>query len=324
MTRSFFLAAILPALALAAGPARSQEWPKARPVHLVVPFAPGGATDVLGRLIGGELAKMLGQTVVVDNKAGAAGAIGTDLVARSAPDGYTICFCTTGPQAILPHLTKLPFDPQKDLVPVVHVHNVPNVLLARSRFEAGSLDELVALARARPGTISYASTGQGGPQHLAGEHLQRLAGIRLVHVPYKGENPAFADLVGGQVDLAMGSIAVAEPLLAAGKVKAIAVTGTRRSPSLPNVPTVAEAGFPNYEAFTFVGLNVPAGTPQDIVDRLNKAANEVLANPAVRERMLGMAVEPVGGTARGYADFVRSEYEKNGRIVREGLISLKD
>jgi len=229
VTRSMLLIAALLTLS-AASSAHAQDWPKARPVHLVVPFAPGGATDVLGRLIGGELAKVLGQAVVVDNKAGAAGSIGTDLVAKSPPDGYTICFCTTGPQAILPHLTKLPFDPQKDLVPVVHIHNVPNVLLSRSRFEASNVNELVALAKDWPGTITYASTGQGGPQHLAGEYFQKLAGIKLVHVPYKGENPAFADLVGGQVDLAMGSIAVAEPLLAAGKIKAIAVTGTRRSP----------------------------------------------------------------------------------------------
>jgi tripartite-type tricarboxylate transporter receptor subunit TctC len=323
VTRSTLLIAAMLTLA-AASSACAQDWPKARPVHLVVPFAPGGATDVLGRLIGGELAKVLGQAVVVDNKAGAAGSIGTDLVAKSPPDGYTICFCTTGPQAILPHLTKLPFDPQKDLVPVVHIHNVPNVLLSRSRFEASSVKELVARAKDRPGTITYASTGQGGPQHLAGEYFQKLAGIKLVHVPYKGENPAFVDLVGGQIDLAMGSIAVAEPLLAAGKIKAIAVTGMRRSPLLPNVPTVAESGFPNYEAFTLVGLNVPAGTPQDIVDRLNQAANQVLATPAVRERMLGMGVDPVGGTAKGYADFLKSEYEKNGRIVNEGNIALKD
>jgi len=304
--------------------AQVQDYPKAKPIRLIVPFAAGGATDVLARLIGGELSKVLGQTIVVENKAGAAGSIGTDVVAKSAPDGYTICFCTTGPQVVLPHLIKLPFNPQKDLVPVVHVHDVPNVLVARAKLEANNIKELVALAKTRPGAITYASTGQGGPQHLAGESFQRLAGIKLVHVPYKGENPAFTDLIGGVVDLSFGSIAVAEPLLAAGKIKAIAVTGKRRSPMLPNVPTVAESGYPNYEAYTFVGLNVPAGTPQGIVDTLNKATNQVLADAAVREKMIGMTVEPVGGSARAYADFLSAEFEKNGRIIKEGNIVLKD
>ena len=314
-------AALVPA---SAAHAQAQDYPKARPIRLIVPFAAGGATDVLARLIGGELAGVLGQTVVLENKAGAAGSIGTDLVAKSMPDGYTVCFCTTGPQVVLPHLTRLAFNPQKDLVPVVHVHDVPNVLVARSNFDANSIKELVALAKARPGAITYASTGQGGPQHLAGEYLQKLAGIELVHVPYKGENPAFVDLMSGVVDLSFGSISVAEPLLASGKIKAIAVTGKRRSPTLPNVPTVAESGYPNYEAYTFVGLNVPAGTPQDIVDRLNKATNQVLADRVVREKMIGMAVEPVGGSAKAYGDFLKSEFEKNGRIIKEGNIVLKD
>jgi tripartite-type tricarboxylate transporter receptor subunit TctC len=327
--RRSLLQAVLPTVAVLTGvmpfgACAQEDYPKVKPIRLVIPFASGGATDVLGRLIGGELAKVLGQTVIVENKAGAAGVIGTDMVAKSAPDGYTICFCTTGPQVILPHLTKLPFNPQKDLLPVIHLHNVPNVLLARSDLEANSVKEVVALAKAKPGKISYATTGQGGPQHLAGEQFQSLAGIRLNHVPYKGENPAFNDLMGGVVDLAFGSVSVAQPLLHSGKIKAIAVTSRQRSPALPNVPTVAESGYPNYEAFTFVGLNVPSGTPQAIVERLNSAANQVLATPAVRERMIAMSIEPVGGTPKAYADYLQREYGKLGQIIRDGRIELKD
>lgn len=306
----------------AASPA--QDYPRARPIHLVVPFPAGGATDVLGRLVGQELGRVLGQVVIVENKAGAAGSIGTDHVAKSAPDGYTVCFCTTGPQVILPHLTKQPFDPRKDLLPVIHIHNVPNVLVARTTLAADSLPELVQLARSKPGAIGYGTTGLGGPQHLAGEHLQKLAGIRLNHVPYKGENPAFNDLMAGHVDLVFGSIAVAEPLIRAGKIKPIAVTGKRRSSSLADVPTVAEQGYPDYEAYTFVGLNVPAGTPAPVIETLNRATNEVLADPRVREKMLAMAVDRVGGTSKAYAAFLAAEYEKMGRLIEEGRIVLKE
>ena len=304
--------------------ARAQDYPRARPIHLVVPFPAGGATDVLGRLVGQELGRVLGQAVIIENKAGAAGSIGTDQVVKSAPDGYTICFCTTGPQVILPHLTKQSFDPRKHLLPVVHVHNVPNVLVARTTLAADSLPELVQLARSKPGALGYATTGLGGPQHLAGEHLQKLAGIRLNHVPYKGENPAFNDLMAGHVDLALGSIGVAEPLIRAGKIKPIAVTGKGRSPLLADVPTVAEQGYPDYEAYTFVGLNVPAGTPAPVIDTLNRATNEVLADARVREKMLAMAVERVGGTSKAYAAFLAAEYEKMGRLIEEGRIVLKE
>jgi tripartite-type tricarboxylate transporter receptor subunit TctC len=318
---SLFLVALALAFSVAS---RAQDYPKARPIHLVVPFPAGGATDVLGRLVGQELGRVLGQVVIVENKAGAAGSIGTDQVAQSAPDGYTICFCTTGPQVIQPHLTKQTFDPRKDLVPVIHVHDVPNVLVARTTLAANTVPELVRLARSKPGEISYGTTGQAGPQHLAGEYFQKLAGIRLNHVPYKGENPAFTDLMAGHVDLAFGSIAVAEPLIRAGKIKPIAVTGKHRSPSLGGVPTVAEQGYPDYEAYTFVGLNVPAGTPGPVIDKLNRATNEVLADQRVREKMLAMAVERVGGTSKAYAAFLAAEYEKMGRLIEEGQIVLKE
>ena len=301
--------------------AHAQDYPS-RPVRLVIPFAAGGATDVLGRLVAQELAKQLGQPVVVENKAGAAGAIGTDAVAKAAPDGYTLCFCTTGPQVVLPFLTKLPFDAVNDLVPVVHVHNVPNVLLARTSLPAGNVTELIALAKREPGKISYASTGTGGPQHLAGELFQHLTGTKLIHIAYKGETPAFSDLVGGQIDTSFGSISVSEPLIKAGKIKAIAVTGLRRSPALPNVPTVAET-IPGFSAYTFVGINVPARTPRPIVDRLNRAVNQVLADPAVREKMLAQVVEPVGGTPETYAAFLRDERTKWSTVIKQAKVTIE-
>ena len=294
-----------------------------KPVRLIVPFAAGGATDVLARVIGVEMAKTLGQPVVVDNKVGAAGNIGTDFVAKSAPDGYTVCFCTTGPQTLAPHLMKLPFDPVKDLVPVVHIHNLPNIILARHDFPASNIQELVALARQKPGKITFGTPGQGGPQHMTGELLNSMAGIKLNHVPYKGETPAFTDLAGGQIDLAIGSISVSEALIKAGKIKALAVTGTKRSAAMPAVPTVVEAGYPGFEAFTLVGLNVPAGTPADVILKLNQSVNAALGQPAVSSKMVSMVVEPVGGTPEAYAGFLRKEFDKWGRIVREAKITVE-
>ncbi|HSV44703.1 MAG TPA: tripartite tricarboxylate transporter substrate binding protein [Ramlibacter sp.] len=319
LCRAMFAAAAV-ASSLFAGGANAQDYPN-RTVRLIVPFAAGGATDVLGRLIGQELSKQLGQPVVVENKAGAAGAIGTDLVAKAPPDGYTLCFCTTGPQVVLPFLTKLPYDPVKDLVPVIHVHNVPNVLLARPELPANNVAELIAQAKKQPGRISFASTGNGGPQHLAGELFQHLTRSKLIHVPYKGENLAFTDLAGGQIDTSFGSITVAEPLIKAGKIKALAVTGLQRSPALPNVPTVSET-VKGFTAYTFVGINVPKGTPQPVIDRLNRAVNLVLFNQAVRERMIGMVVEPVGGTADAYADFLRKERAKWSDVIKQAKVTM--
>ena len=311
----------LTAAALLCSPALAQDYPS-KPLRLVIPFAAGGATDVLGRLVGQELSKQLGQPVVPDNRVGAAGAIGTEFVARSAPDGYTLCFCTTGPQVVLPFLTKMSFDPVKDLAPVVHVHNVPNVLLARPNLPANTIPELIALAKSQPGRISFASTGIGGPQHLAGELFQHLTNTRMIHVPYKGENPAFTDLAGGQIDTSFGSISVAEPLIKAGKIKALAVTGLQRSQALPNVPTVADT-VPGFSAYTFVGINVAAGTPPAIIERLNRAVNQVLSQPAVRERMLAQVVEPVGGTPEAYANFLADERKKWSQVIKQADVKMQ-
>lgn len=302
------------------GSSRADDYP-VRPIRLIIPFSAGGATDVVGRLVSAEMARHLGQAVIVENKVGAAGAIGTDAVAKSAPDGYTVCFCTTGPQVILPFLTKLPFDPARDLAPVVHVHNVPNVLLARTSLPAANVKELIALAKLQPGKFSYGSTGAGGPQHLAGELFKSLSHVDMVHVPYKGESAAFTDLAGDHLDTSFGSISVAEQLIKSGKIKALAVTGLQRSPALPDVATVAET-IPGFSAYTFVGLNVPARTPRDVIDKLNRAANLSINTPAIREKMLAMTIEPIGGTPEAYAEFLRKEGGKWISVIqRAGVTS---
>jgi tripartite-type tricarboxylate transporter receptor subunit TctC len=223
-----------------AAPAAAQAYPS-KAVRLVVPFAAGGVTDVMARLIGGEMARHLGQPVTVDNRAGAGGAIAAEHVAKSPADGYTLCFCTTGPMALIPILdARLPYDPLRDLAPVSHLHNVDNVIIARPTLPANTVAELVALARSNPDKLTYGTPGIGGPQHLSGELLNTMAGIRLVHVPFKGEAPSITDLMGGQIDLVFASVLAAVPHIKSGKVKAVAVPHRTRAELLPDVPTVAE------------------------------------------------------------------------------------
>lgn len=307
--------------ALAATPSQAQDYPN-KPLRLVVPFSVGGVTDLLGRIVADDLSRQLGQPVIVENKAGAAGAIGHDAVAKAAPDGYTLCFCTTGPQVVLQYLTKLPFDPVTDLVPVIHVHNVPNVLLARPDLEANTIPELIELAKKKPGELTYGSAGHGGPNHLTGEMFQHRTGTKLINVNYKGESPAFMDAAGGQIDMALGSVGMAKPLIESGKLKALAMTGAERSPALPDVPTIAET-LPGFGAYTFVGINVPAGTPAPVIARLNQALNSTLQNPDVQQKMREQAVDPVGGTPEQYAKFLQTEREKWAEVIRQANITLQ-
>ncbi|MBC7380364.1 MAG: tripartite tricarboxylate transporter substrate binding protein [Burkholderiaceae bacterium] len=301
---------VLTASAQTPSPAAVQNYPD-RPIKLVSPFPPGGPTDVMARLIGGQMARALGQPVIIENRAGAAGAIGADYVAKSAPDGYTVCYCTTGPLVTLPLMdSRLPYQPARDLLPVSQVNRLELVLIARNGLEAQNIPELVTLAKARPGRITYAIPGMGGPNHLAVELLKTMASIDLLPVPFKGDQAALTDLMGGHVDLFLGSVQSAAPLVAAGRLKAIAVTGAQRSPMLPGVPTIAESGYPAYEASTFAGIHVPPGTPPAIVAKLQKAAIAAAQDATVRERMLTEGMVAVGNTAPEYTQYIAGETTK--------------
>jgi tripartite-type tricarboxylate transporter receptor subunit TctC len=312
MKRHLFTFCALAAFALSA---HAQAFPARQPIKLVVPFAPGGATDVAARIVATEMGKHLGQTVIVENKPGGAGALAAEFVARATPDGYTLCFCTTGPITILHQVDpKLPYQPARDLLPVSHVHNVENVILARTTLAATNLRELSGLSRARE--PSFGSPGAGGTQHLAGEWLAVEMGIKLMHVPYKGETPAFQDLAGGQIDLAFGSVLSAAPLVKDGKVRAIANLGFQRSKLLPDVPTVAEQGYPNYAWSNFVGVHTPAGTPRTVIDQVSTAVAKTMKDPAVQEKFTGLGLEAVGSTPEEYAAVIRRETANWERVLK--------
>ena len=309
-------------LAAATAGALAQATFPNRPVRLVVPYAPGGALDVSARIVAAEMGKSLGQQVIVDNRPGAAGTLGADLVAKSAPDGYTLCWCPTGPLTITPLSDpKVPYQPLKDLAPVSHAINMENVIMARKDFPAGSLKELIALAKASSQGFTYGTPGSGGTHHLGGEWFRNETGANLVHVPYKGENPAVADLLGGQIDLVFGSASLAAPLLKEGKIKVIGNVGSTRSQLLPEVPTVVEAGFPHYAWYNFIGINAPAGTPPAVIDILGRAVAKAVREPAVREKFVSMGFEAVGSTPREYASFLDQQTAIWGRLLKTTNIS---
>ena len=304
------------------GSALGQAYPN-KAVKLVAPFPPGGPTDVMARVVGAEIAKALGQPVFVENRPGAAGSIGADYVAKSAPDGYTVCFCTTGPLVTLPLLDpKLPFVPSTDLLPVSQVNRLELVLAARNNLEASSIQQLVAAARANPGKLTYATPGTGSPNHLAMELLKMMAGIDIVPVPFKGDQPALNDLLGGHVDLFIGAVLSAAPLIKSGKIKAVAVTGAQRSRMLADTPTIAESGFPSYEASTFAGIHVARDTPRPIIDRLQAAVAVAVAVPAVQERMASEGMVAVSSRPDAYAEYLRGETEKWAKVMKQSGIKL--
>ena len=297
--------------------AYAQTYPT-RPITLVVPFATGGATDVVARLLGAEVAKTLGQPVVVDNKSGAAGAIGAGAVARSAPDGYTLCFCGGGPMVILKLLDSgLAYDPARDLAPVTLSHMVEYIVVVSAASPMHSLSDLVSAAKAKPDKLSYASTGPGGPAHLGMEYFAKLADIHLIHVPYRGESAEIADLLGDRVDIGLLSLQAADPLVKAGKVRALAVWGATRAKLFPAVPTVAESGYPGFSAGTFVGVNVAAGTPATVIDKLYRAFATALNDPIVQDKLLQMGFTPVGSGPEAYAAFLQRERVKWARVVQD-------
>ena len=286
-------------------------------IRLVVPFPAGGTTDILARAAAQKLTESLGQPVVVDNRPGAGGNIGADVVAKSAPDGYTLLMGTVGTHAINPSLyTKMPYDHVKDFVPVVLVAGVPNVLVVNPSVPVNSVADLIKLAKSKPGAINFASSGSGTSIHLSGELFKTMAGVDMTHVPYKGSAPALTDLIGGQVQVMFDNLPSALPQIKGGKLRAIAVTSLKRAPVLPDVPTIAESGLPGFEASSWFGVLAPAGTPAPVVARLNAEVNKWLQSPEAREQLLAQGAVAAGGTPEQFAAHIRAETEKWAKVVK--------
>ena len=308
-------AALLAGLTLACA-ACAQAWP-AKPVRVIVAFTAGGTSDLLARSVSQQLTEKLKQTFVVENKPGAGGNLGTEFVARAPADGYTLIVNSVGPMAVNPTLyPKLPFDPLNDLVPIVQIANVPNVLVVHPSVPAATLDEFVSHAKVNPGKLNCSSTGIGTSSHLSCFVLAKRAGFDATHVPYKGAE-ALRDLLSGRVQFMFATIPSVKAHIDAGTLRAIAVSSLQRSRSLPNVPTVAERGYPGFEAGSWFGFFAPKGTPAEVVATLNKAVNEIVAVPAMEASLVKEGADPAGGTPQAFAAFVRSEFEKWRLVVRE-------
>jgi tripartite-type tricarboxylate transporter receptor subunit TctC len=301
-------------LLVAAGCVYAQDYP-VKPVRIVVPLAPGGSTDVLARLIGAKLAELWSQPVVVDNRAGGGTTIGAELVARSAPDGYTLLMVTSAFAVNFSLFQKVPYK-LSDFVPLSDVAQTPNVLAVHPSVPARNVKELIVLLRARPGELTYSSGGVGGSTHLAGELFKLLAKVDMVHVPYKGGSPAVTDLVGGQVTMTFGNLTTILPFAKAGRLRALAVTSAKRSPALPELPTMAEAGVPGFEAATWNGLLAPAGTPREIVARLNADIVKVLKMPETRDKLAANALEPIGDSSDAFGAHITAEIERWAKVVK--------
>ena len=296
------------------------HWP-AKPIRWIVPYAAGGFADIRARRIGIDLAKLLGQPVVIENRAGAGGVIGTDVVAKAAPDGYTIGMGNLAALSVnVSLMKKLPYDPIKDLQPIVLIERSALIFTAGPGLPAKTLQEVIAYAKANPGKLGFGSSGIGGAHHLSGEMLKLRTGIDIVHVPYKGGAPAAADVMAGHLPMMFEMGYAAVPSIKGGKVRALAVTSTRRLPLLPDVPTMAEAGLPGFESANWQGVVVPAGTPRVIVDRLNKEFNAILAMPEQREAILATASEVGGGTPEQFRDLIASETVKWAEVVKAAKI----
>ena len=307
----------LPALAHA-----QEAWP-ARSIRLISPFPPGGAADVLARNIAEELSPVLRQSLVVENRTGAGGSVGTEATVRSAPDGYTLVMGSTGPLAINPALLRLSYDPARDLVPVAMVATVASVLVVHPSVQARTLQELLALARARPGQLTSGSSGPGSAQHLFLEMLKQMARVDIAHVPYRGTGPAMVDTIAGTINMMFDTTPTALPHIQGGRVRAIAVTTPRRDPALPDVPTIAESGVPGYEGIGWYGLMAPAGTPPAIVERLNREVNAALARDAFKARLVAQGTEPAPMTPAAFGAFIAADRERWTRVIRDGNIRVE-
>jgi tripartite-type tricarboxylate transporter receptor subunit TctC len=295
--------------------AQAQSYPQ-KPIRVIVPAAAGGTTDLTARLVGQKMAERFGQAVIVENRPGGNETIGTDAVAKSAPDGYTVLLAAPASIVVLPHLQRLPYSAERDLAPVSLAAMTPLILVVHPSLPAQTVRELIALAKARPGNLSYASAGSGGVQHLAAELLKATAKIDIVHIPYKGAGPVMQDLVGGQVQMFFAGMPPAMPHVRSGKLRALAVTTTTRSSAAPEVPTMEEAGVPRFDISNWFGYFVPSATPQDVIGKLNAEINRALKQPDVMERLAGSGADALGTTAEELGRFMRAESAKFAELIK--------
>src|SRR5437763_4566027 len=299
-----------------AGLAQAQPYP-VKPIHFIVPFPPGGGNDTVARAIAQQLGPDLGQPVVVDNRPGAGGSVGAELAAKSPPDGYTLFLAGVGSHAVNPNQqARLPYDPVRDFTPITLVATAPSVLVVNPAVPARTVAEFTAYARAHPGKLNYASNGNGSAAQLAAAMYESMAGVKMVHVPYKGIAPAMTDLLSGEVQLMFGTVVALVPHIQAGKLRALAGTSRSRSPLLPDVPSLAESGLPDYQAGSWYGILAPAGTPRDIIDRLHGAIVKALKQPDVAKRLAAEGAEVIGSTPEEFGAHIKSELARVGDVVR--------
>ena len=307
-------------VAMASAAETQQVYPD-RTVKIVVPYPPGGTTDLLARAVAGRLTDSLKQTFIVENRGGASGSIGTEAVARAAPDGYTLLMGTISTHGINPAIGKVPYDPVKDFQPVTDVADTPNVLTVNPDTPFRTLKDVLEAARAKPGSITFGSTSPGGSPHMSGELLKAMTGTDLLHVPYKGGGPMLIDLMGGQIQLGFDNLPSSMPHIKAGKIRPIAVTTTERWPQAPEIPTIAESGVPNYEVSAWFGLLAPAGTPKPIVDQLQKAVAQILKSPEVNAQLLELGAKPVGNTPEQFAAMIDAELQKWRKVAQSNKLN---
>ena len=314
--------ALLLALCCAALPGMAQPYPS-KAVRMIVPYPPGGGNDTLARLFAAKLSDRLGQQFVVENRPGAGAMIGTEAAAKSAPDGYTILLSSIATHALSPNLySRVPYDPVKDFAPITLLGIAPTVLVVPADLPARNLQEFIAAAKAKPGALAYASGGNGTPPHINAEVFKSVAGIDLLHVAYKGGGPALVDLMAGRVQAMLDTAASAMPHVRSGKLRALAISAPKRSPELPDLPTFAEAGLPQYDTNAWYSMHAPAGTPPDIVRRLNAELVAILKDPEILARFKQLATDPVGNSPEEFAAFVRAELDKYARIIKAAGIKL--
>ena len=304
-------------LAVAAGATSAQGYPT-RPIRIIAQFTPGTSTDILARVIGAKLTEAWGQQVVVDNRPGAGGIVGTEIGAKAAPDGYTLTMAVSSAFGINPTLyAKLPYDALRDFAPITNIALTPQTLVANPSFAAKSVKDFIALAKTKPGQVNYASLGSGSTSHLTMEMFRSAAGVRLNHVPYKGSPAAHGDLFSGQIPVMFDAIPAVLPHIKSGRLRGLGIGSARRSPFLPDLPTIAESGFPGFEAVGWIGIAAPARTPAPVLDKLNTEIVRIINSPEMKERLATLAFTPVGDTRPQFAKFIQSEIAKWGKAVRE-------